>query len=149
MPAHSKKGSILKILGIIFLVIIIIIAAALIYFYNFFVFKKLIICITPEIEEKEEQEIACTSNAECTNNILQNLSTAQMPEFLKIQLDETINKAVFCEQTCKNKKIYSNFIGENRREIEFCAEGEEEVSIEIRGKEGIKILNFLRESNFN
>ncbi len=143
MLVHSKKGGILKILGIIFLVIIIIVAAAFIYVYNFHVFKKLMICITPEIEETEK---TCVNNNDCTELIKQNLNSNEMPAFLKEKIEETIDKAVFCEETCKHRKYYTNFIGEDQREIENCAEGEEEISIEIRGKEGLQILNLLKES---
>ena len=138
-------GLILKIIGFIFLAIVLIIGGTVFYFYNYHVFKTFRICIP---EESQDTMIPCSNNAFCTQ-LFEN-TTAELkqtidnsPEFLKEKISQVMEECVFCNNhTCHIKTAYGDvitpdFTGE-------CNPGDTEIKQEIRGKEGIEILKYLK-----
>ena len=134
-------GKILSVIGIIFLVILAVIVGLVIYFYNFHVFTTLTVCVSDEIEEESE---LCETDSECVEKFLSETIDEGMPDFLREKIGEVSDRAVFCERVCKTRKTYGNFIGEESKDFAGCENGDDEISLKIRGKEGIKIFNYMR-----
>ena len=138
-----KKG-VIGTIAVILIIGVIGVVSAGFYFYEYFSFKTLKICVT---EESVDSEMACSVQTDCLEEISEYKSTEEfeeLPSFIKQKLDEGISKIITCDETCKVKEVYTNFYGEDIREFESCAEGEEEISIEIRGKEGLQLLTYLK-----
>jgi len=137
--------SLFKIILIILGIIVLLIVGTGIYFYKFHVFKSVRICIGNEIEDLK---IPCSGNQECFNLVKNNISELKeslekLPESMISEFDEIINLAVYCDNTCKTKKIYGEgFSGIEK--IESCKQGEKEFLVEITGEEGLEILKGLR-----
>jgi len=138
----GKTGSIILII-FVSLVLLGIIAGA--YFYNFFVFKTLRICVTDNIKDTG---FNCTTSKDCYDYAKGdlNIDTSGFPDFLVSKVDEVLQIAVYCEGTCKMKEIYGDGISGEIGSVESCNEGEEEIAIEIRGKEGLDILKLFKEN---
>jgi hypothetical protein len=133
-------GKILKIFLIIFIIFILLIAGAVFYLYQFHVFKTLRICISKDIQDTG---ISCNENKDCYNLFLENIGDFEMenvPDFMKEKFSEILDNAIICESTCRVKEIYGL-----DEELDSCNSGDQEIVQEIRGKEGIKILLFLKE----
>ena len=136
-------GKTLNITLIIILIIILLIAATVAYFYYFHVFKTLTVCIS---DTSEDTQIPCTSNQECVQSFKENTPDIQQaistgPEFIQQKLDEIVNQAIFCETTCKARQV---------RGLEFneeitCNENETPITLGIRGKEGLELLQYLKQ----
>ena len=142
----KKKGGVLLVIGIILLVIILVVAGGGFYFYNFYVFKTVRICVTNEVNDTP---IICSSDDFCiekfrSSSELPDLSS--FPSLISDKIFEAFDVAVFCEETCKVRRIRGFGDGENIEEIESCSEGDEEIKLEIRGKEGVALLKFLEEN---
>ena len=73
-------GKIFKILLLVFLVILLAAGVAGIYFYNYYVFKTMRVCVS---NESKDIQLNCTSDLDCRTKILENLSTAAIPEMRK------------------------------------------------------------------
>jgi len=144
---RGKKASALKVIGgilIIFLILILLIAGVGIYLYKYHVFKTLRICIS---EDSQDMIIPCTSNDFCFEQVIQFIPELQknlekMPDFARDKMEEVFESAIFCDQTCKIKQIRG--LGEDIGSIDFCEEDEQEIKLEIRGKEAIEFLRYMR-----
>ena len=137
----GKTGSIILIV-LVSLILLGVIAGS--YFYNFFVFKTLRICVTNNIEDSG---FNCTTNEECYDYAKEDLSIdPNLPDFIVSKIDEVFRIAVYCEGTCKMREVYGDGTGDEIGSVESCKEGEEEIIIEIKGKEGLKILSFLKDN---
>jgi hypothetical protein len=133
----------------IFLIIMLILALGLvgvgIYFYNFHVFYTARACVSSEIQDLR---VPCSSRQECINILKEKGSEdfsalEDAPEPVKEKVNEMLNMAIYCGGTCKVKKVYGMGFG-GVEKVEECKEGEDEILWEITGKEGLKILKFLR-----
>jgi hypothetical protein len=135
----------LKIFLIVFLILILMSSAAGYYFYNFFVFKTLRVCIT---EETFDSQISCNINEDCYNYAKDNLEIEvdNLPPFITSKIDNVISKSIHCEKTCRIKEFYGDGINRELGSVKSCSENEEEIIIEIRGKEGFEILKFLKKN---
>lgn len=137
------------VIGIIILVLLgILIVTGIstaIYFYNFHVFKEFKICISDD--KIQDTKLPCSTDEFCINAIKTNITGLEqlknLPDFLKEKSDELFKKAVFCEQTCKFKQIKGEPFTEK---IENCNLNEQEISVQIKGKEGLEILKFMKEN---
>lgn len=137
----GKTGSIILII-VVSLALLGIIAGT--YFYNFFVFKTLRICVTNNIEDSE---FSCTTNEECYDYYKEDLDIdPSLPDFIVSKIDEVFLIAVYCEETCKMREVYGDGTGDEIGSVESCKEGEEEIIIEIKGEEGLKILKFIKDN---
>jgi len=140
----EKKGGALLVVGIVILSLVIFGVGAGIYFYNFYVFKTVRICLG----EAENTGIPCNSSSDCdflSKTIGQNADLKGLPEFARESFQKVMNKAVYCDGSCRVKNIRG--IDKKTHELKFldsCKADEEEITIEIHGKEGLEILNYLR-----
>jgi len=145
-----KKG----VIGIIILLILGVVAVGGIgagyYAYNIYVYKTLRICLGADIDTG----YPCNSTQQCfdlvekysneTRSIKDFLEEA--PEFIREKFEEVINNGIRCEKNCLVKDIRG--INKETHEFEFlesCNADEKEVTLEIRGREGLEIYNFLKE----
>jgi len=144
----NKRGFIFKLIILLFLASILISIGLAVYFYNFFVFKTLRVCVT---EEYHETNNPCSSDQDCFDKIMDlgevNESLEKSPEFLKEKIKEIFRAEVFCkDNTCKLKEVRG--LGEDGsvQEIESCNSNEIEIKYEIRGKEAVQILKYLKDN---
>ncbi|MEK6936415.1 MAG: hypothetical protein AABW67_06525 [Nanoarchaeota archaeon] len=137
------------VIGIIILVILGILVVAgtstAVYFYNFHVFKEFKLCISDK--KIQDTKLPCSTNEFCINSLKSNITELEqlknLPDFLKEKSDELFEKAIFCEQTCKFRQIKGEPFTEK---IENCNANEQEISVQIKGKEGLEILRFMKEN---
>ena len=139
----SKKAGAGKIILIILGIIVLIIIIVAVYFYNFYIFKEFKLCISDE--KIQDTKLPCSTNEFCINQVKSNITELEqlknLPDFLKEKSDELFEKAVFCEQTCKFKQVKGEPFTEKVNE---CKPNEQEISVQIRGKEGLEILKFMK-----
>ncbi|MBI5148333.1 hypothetical protein HZA33_01505 [Candidatus Pacearchaeota archaeon] len=138
---------VLKIISIIFLIIIVLLISVFIYVYYFFVFKEVRICITNDIEDSKLQ---CTSNQQCIDQAIQNMSEGQqlledIPKFFSETMIEAFNTAIYCEGTCKIKKMYGMGL-EGAGDVVACKPDEKEIVLKIRGKEGLQLIKYMQKT---
>jgi len=125
-------------------IILLVLAITLFYLYNFHVFKTVRICLG----EPFETQIYCETTQDCYEWIRVNrseLDTSLMPPFLDENLQRVLNEAVYCDETCKVRKLYG--INEETfdiEELESCDGDQREFLIEIRGKEALEIYEYLK-----
>ncbi len=67
------------------------------------------------------------------------------PSFIKEKVEELFNLVIYCEGTCKVREVYGMGFG-NVKEVETCKLGEQEVKYEVKGREGLRLINYLRET---
>ena len=103
-------------------------------------------------EDSQDSMVLCTSNDFCFEQIIQDIPELQenlekAPDFVRDKINEVFENAVFCDKTCKIKQVrgLEGDIGS----IDFCEEGEEEIKFEIRGKEAIGFLKYMRSLGFS
>lgn len=139
-------NKVVKIILIVLGVLILIAIIAGIYLYQFYVFKVMRICISTETQDIP---ISCASKQECIKFFIDNVpeiknSIDTAPEFAKTKITEILNEAISCETSCKIRKIYGEGFGGNGELVSSCKPGEKELVQEIRGKEGLEILQFIK-----
>lgn len=137
---------ILKILAIIFIILILVVVIAGIYLYYFHVFKTIRVCVS---NESTNTNLSCSNNQQCislASGISSfNAGLESMPNNIKEKFNEIMNSSVYCENTCKIKKIYGTGIGDDK-EVESC-NNDQEITFDIRGKEGVKIISYLKKNS--
>jgi len=124
-------GKILKSFFVFILIIILILAGGAYYLYNYYVFKTVSICTSKDIID---DGIFCQDKSDCLDKFQ---SETDVPDFFKSEVQEVLNNAIICEDTCKIKKVY---VGEN------CEEGDDEQILEIRGKDGVKLFLIMKDN---
>lgn len=146
MKSKKNKKAVIGITIIIIVIILALIAGlAFIYFYNFHVFKEFKICI---LDNKiQDTGIPCITNEFCINAVKSNITELEqlnnLPDIFKAKSDELFEKAVFCNSTCKFRQVKGEPFTEK---IENCNANEQEISVQIKGKEGLEILRFMKEN---
>ena len=142
----NKRGLIGKIILITLLVLILIVASLVIYFYYFHTFKEFKICI--ENQNPQDIRITCTTNQECLtimknnsefNNALTTIES--LPPTLKTTANQIITESIICQETCKIKNIKGEPFTDP---VESCNPADKEINIQIKGKEGLEILKFIK-----
>ena len=132
------------ILGVFVFLLVVGIAAG-IYFYNFHVFKEIRMCVA----EGEDTGYPCNSQEECLD--LLNFSDDAVdgaPVFIRDNFENLLSSAVYCEDTCFVGMIRGiNYESGDIEGLESCLDGEKEFLMEIRGKEGLEILKWMRGRN--
>lgn len=131
----------LKIIGFIFLFFILILIAGFVYFYYFHTFYTFRICVKQTFNDTF---VSCLNKTECWEklDVEKRIKEIGLPQLLEEKIREAINKAIFCEETCKIREIYGDGITQH---VDSCKVNEIEVKLEIKGKEGLKLLGFLKQ----
>jgi hypothetical protein len=139
---------ILSILGVLVLGIL----GGAYYAYNVHVYKTVRVCLAEEWDSK----FPCENTQQCIELIEQYSNSSQeikarlegAPQFLKEKIQEAIDKGVRCDTTCIVRDLRG--INKETGEFEFlesCNPGEEEIALDIRGKEALEIKKFLDENS--
>lgn len=143
----EKRGLVGKIVLWVIVVILLVVVVGGIYFYNFYVFKTVRICVG----EGVDTEYACANVQDCIDAAdvagidVESFDLDNMPTFLNDTLQEVLDEIVYCDVTCFVKDVRG--INPETQEIEMlesCESGETEIVVEIRGKEGLEILKYLK-----
>jgi hypothetical protein len=141
----KKKGGVLFVIGIILLAIILIAAGAAFYFYNYYVFKTFHICVTNEINDTQ---IPCSSDDFCIGEFRDGDEMPDLdgfPPLIGEKVSEAFDLAIFCEESCKFRRIRGIGDGADIQSIDSCEPGDDEITLDIRGKEGLALLKFVKE----
>ncbi|RMD45949.1 hypothetical protein D6829_00755 [Candidatus Pacearchaeota archaeon] len=119
------------------------------YFYEFYVFDQIRICIS---NKSIDTKVPCNGDCgEVKSRIREGImekqgKVVQNSPAIKGALDEVLNSIVFCEKTCRIRKIRGFDIellySEN---LESCRSNEKEILIEIRGRDIVALLNSRRQ----
>lgn len=142
----KKRGSVLFWIGIVFLVIVLILLGVGFYFYNYYVFETFRVCVGDGVDS----EIPCVKTSDCSDIIKeQGIDlTAELggaPDFFREKFQKIFNEVVYCNESCFVKKVRGiDFETREWTGLESCDEGEKEFVVEIRGKEGLEILRWLK-----
>lgn len=136
---------VLKAILIIFLIIILLVGAAGAYLYYFHVFKTFRVCVSNDVQDTP---IPCETDEQCLNTVLDNLPQLKKtigiaPPFIQRKISEVTEEVAYCESTCKLRIIYGDLTGQ---QVDSCEPGDKEIKVEIRGKEGLEILDFVRKN---
>ncbi len=141
----EKRGSVgWIILSVVAIVLLVFIFAGA-YFYNYHVFKTMRICLGDGMNTN----YPCNTSQNCID-VLTNgddffPDSNDTPEFLKEQTSRILNEAMYCDNTCFLKNIRGmNEMMDGADALDFCEENETEILFEIRGKDGIEIMRYLR-----
>ena len=142
-----KKGlGALAIVGIVIGVILLLIIGGLIYFYNFYVFETVRVCIG----EHQNLQTPCGTTQDCldiakSQGIDVELEMEGTPQFFKDKFQEVIDETLYCDVTCHLREIRGVNLETQELEIlDACEDGEKEIAMEIRGKEGLALWNYFR-----
>ena len=129
------------ILGVVGFFVLTAIGAG-IYFYNYYVFKEIRVCVG----EGEDFGFPCDSRADCLDLLnFDDNAVEGAPPFIKASFEDILNSAVYCEGNCFVARIRGiDYETGNLQELDSCLEGEEEFVMEIRGKEGLEILEWMK-----
>ena len=140
----KKRVSVLKIIGIVFLALIILIAGVGFYFYNFYVFKTVRICLGDGVDSG----IPCDSAQDCVDLISEHgfdVDLSEMPDFVSENLEGVVDEAIYCDGVCFVRDVRGvDYETQELEMLESCEVGEIEFAIDIRGKEGIEVLKYLK-----
>lgn len=138
----KRRGGVLMVIGIILAVLVLIIAGAVFYFYNYHVFKEVRVCVG----ESENVYVPCEVREDCLEMLNISLDAlGDSPEFVKVKAEDILKKAVYCEDTCFVRMIRGiDFESGELEVLESCEGNEEEIVMEIRGKEGLEIMEWMK-----
>lgn len=141
----QKKGlTVLVIVAIVLGSLAVIVLGVGIYLYNFHTFKTVRLCLG----EPEETDFACSMIQDCLDeaeNLQEEYNVSELPKFARDKLEMLAEEAVYCEETCKIKQIRGiNLETYELEDLDSCEEGEKEILMKIKGKEGIQIWNYVK-----
>jgi len=133
---------VLMVIGIVISVLILIVAGVAFYFYNYHVFKEVRVCIG----EAEDVGLSCEVRADCLEAFNISLdSLDDSPEFVAEKVGDVLERSVYCEGSCFVRAVRGiDFESGGLEELENCKDGEEEIVMEIHGKEGLEVLEWMR-----
>lgn len=146
----NNRGFVKIVLIIISILLLIVIGGAY-YAYNFHVYKTIRICIGSEMNTS----FSCSSLDDCKGyleafsgksfEIDERLNTA--PVFIQEKAREIIDKSFYCDNFCFLREIRGiNFNDFSIEFLERCEIDEEEILIEIRGKEGLELADYIKKN---
>lgn len=138
-------GRVLKIVGIVILVLVVLIVGAGIYFYNYYVFEKVRVCVG----EGVDSEVSCVSVLDCADLVREqwlDIDLIDAPDFVRENFQKVFDEAVYCDETCFVKDVRGiDYETGELGKLESCDVGEVEFVMEIRGKEGLEVLKWMKE----
>ena len=137
------KGGLVGKIVLIVVVVLIVIAGVVFYFYNFHVFKVVRVCVG----DANNIGIPCNVTQDCLDLVLENnLSDLDgAPSFIEENFQNILDEAVYCDGTCFAKEIRG--VDAESGELvmlDSCEDGEKEFVMEIRGKEGLEIWDWMK-----
>jgi len=140
----------LKVIGVIFLILILIVACIAIYLYYFYVFETIRVCVGEGIDTS----IICSDKDFCLEvadiaSVYSDPQFNNLPQFAKESFNDVLNNVVYCEKTCFVKDVKMGIDSDSGlfEQLASCSEYEKEILFEIRGKEGLEIIKFMKEYN--
>ena len=139
----SKNGGLVLFLIILSVVAVLAIGAG-VYAYNYHVFKTLRVCLS----EGENTNLPCLNSSQCrefANTLMPEIDLSDAPYFIQDSFNKAFSEAIYCDKTC----FIRNFRGVNPDTQEFellesCEENEVEIKADIRGREAIETLKWLK-----
>ena len=133
---------ILKVLGIVFLVLIVGVVGAGVYFYEFHVFKTVTVCLG----ERRVLNITCENEDDCLFILDEGIGEGvkNSPDFVREKFDKIKEGIVGCDNFCTIRNVSIVGLGEDSYGKESCYDGEDEYSVEIRGKELVDLGFYYR-----
>ncbi len=116
-----------------------------IYFYNYYVFKEIRVCVG----EGENYFLPCESQEDCLAALnFSNDVIKDAPALIRENFDNILDEAVYCESTCFAGEVRGiNYETGSIEDLDSCENGEEEFVMEIRGKDGMEILKWMKSLN--
>ena len=140
-----KKGGLIGlIILIVIVVVILVVSVAGIYFYNFHVFKTVRVCVGAA----NDTEVGCNVTQDCFDLAEKHGLTIDLgdaPNFVKENFQKVVDEAVYCDGTCFVKNVRG--VSRETQELEMlesCEDGEVEFAVDIRGKEGLEVLEWMK-----
>lgn len=142
---EDKRGLIgWIILGVVFVILLALIIAGT-YFYNFHVFETVRLCLG----EGNDTGFACVDVQECFDKgeeLKAEYDLSDLPDFVVERIESLKDDAVYCDGTCKIRNVRGIDLESQELEmLESCDVGEDEILIEIGGKEGLEIMSYLKD----
>ena len=136
------RGGVLMVTGFIFAALVLIIAGTGIYFYNFYVFEEVRVCIG----EIKDTSIPCMVQKDCLDVFNISLDVLEdSPEFVKMKVGNILERTISCEGTCFVRITKGiNFESGELEGLGSCGGNEEEILMEIRGKEGLEVMKWMK-----
>jgi len=119
------------------------------YAYNIHVYKTVRVCLSTDMDSKFpcENTPQCIELIDTYSNETREFKAAidNSPDFVREKFEEVLNKGVRCENTCIVRWVRGiNKETRNFEYLESCNPGEEEVTLDIRGKEAIAVWKFMK-----
>lgn len=138
----EKKGLIGMIVLVVIGSLIVLGIGAGVYFYNFFVFKEIRTCVG----DWEDTSFPCETKEDCLAGLtFENEIIDNAPDFVRENFEDIVDAVVYCEENCYVGQVRGvDYETGELLELDGCDDGEEEFVMEIRGKEGLKILKWLK-----
>ena len=115
------------------------------YFYEFHVFESVRVCVGGA----NDTGVPCVDTQECFDLAKEagvNIDTELegLPEFAREIFDDVVDEAVYCDGTCFVRNVRGiNADGEIEM-IESCDVGEVEFVVDIRGKEALELMKYMK-----
>ena len=142
----NKSGLVGKIILIVVVVVLLVVGVVAVYFYNFHVFKTVRVCVG----FANDTGVGCNATQDCFDlaeeygfDLDSELDGA--PDFISENLRRVVDEVVYCDGTCFVKEVRGvNPETQELEMLESCEDDEVEFSVDIRGKEGLEILGWMR-----
>lgn len=138
----NNKGLVGKIILTGVLVLLVIGGGAAFYFYNYYVFKTVRVCVG----ESVDSGLPCGNYLDCLEYFdFNDEGLDGAPQFLRLNFDNVLRAAVSCDKTCSVGEVRGiNYESGEIEDLESCASNEQEFVMEIKGKEGLEVLNWIK-----
>ncbi|MCK4650277.1 hypothetical protein KAT36_03525 [Candidatus Pacearchaeota archaeon] len=140
----KKCGGALLIIGIVILVLLIGIVGTGFYLYNFHVFKEVRICIG----DATNTMMPCEITQDCIDMekaIGFDIDLEGAPNFVQDNFQKVFDEVIYCDRTCFIRSIRGfNYKTQEIEMLDSCLDSEVEFVVEIRGKEGLEVWEWMR-----
>lgn len=140
----NRRGVVLLVIGVVLAGLFVAVVSIGIYFYEYHSFKTIRLCFG----EGQETMFNCSDNQVCLDKIEEmqkEINLEGIPDFAREKLELIKEKSIYCEGMCKIREMRGfNLETQEIEEIESCSVGEEELVIEVRGKDALEMLDYLK-----
>ena len=102
------------------------------------------VCLT----DGENTNLSCDNSSQCRDFatvLMPEIDLSDAPRFISDNFDKTFNEMIYCNKTCFIRN--SRGINPETQKFELldsCNDNEIEIKVDIRGKEAIEILKWLK-----